>query len=97
MKNKLNEYSSKFALSARDFAFNLELILNDPDIDNSKLIPTPTNPSELPSQLASKYLSDDLQQVLNVMKSVCIFLSHEIESHPFLRQYIWQHVKNNLQ
>ena len=95
VKNKLNEYSSKFALSARDFAFNLELILNDPDIDNSKLIPTPTNPSELPSQLASKYLSDDLQQVLNVMKSVCIFLSHEIESHPFLRQYIWQHFKNN--
>jgi transcriptional accessory protein Tex/SPT6 len=43
----------------------------------------------------SKYLSDDLQQVLNVMKSVCIFLSHEIESHPFLRQYIWQHFKNN--
>ena len=94
VKNKINEFTSKFALKSQELALNLELILNDPNIDNSKLIPTP-NPNQIASELAEKYKSEDFPQTIDVMNYACKFLSIEIQSHPFLRQYIWQFFRNN--
>ena len=89
--SKLEKVAERFCLNTNDIASNLELIKNNENL--SKLLHPPVPDSSLSEMIQEMQIENMAQS--KVMDNICNIMAKEMMSHPYIKEYIYDHLRNN--
>ena len=88
--SKLEKVAELFCLNTNDIAYNLELIKNNENL--SKLLHPPVPKCSL-SDMIKELKIENISQS-KIMDSMCNIKAKEMMSHPYIKEYIYDNLRN---
>ena len=91
-KNRIDIFVQEYSLPIDDVVSNLTLIQSN----STEELKKPKTPEKVAYELGNEYINDTLTEVIMVFTMGCKYTALEMVHHPYIRNMLWEIVKNNV-